>query len=81
MQVRVRFFATVRDAAGAEECSLVLEPGARGTEAKMVLVNRFPRLAGLIEYTRLAINQEYQSWEALLHTGDELGLLPPVSGG
>ena len=81
MDVRVRFFAMLRDSAGTEECRLVLEPGARGVDAKTVLVQRYPRMSGLIGSARLAVNQEYQSWEAPLRDGDELGLIPPVSGG
>ena len=81
MDVRVRFFATLRDAAGIEECWLVLGLGARGADAQTVLVERYPKLAGLIGYARLAVNQEYQPWEASLSDGDELGLIPPVSGG
>ena len=71
----------LQDAAGTEECWLALGPEARGVDAKTILVQRYPRLDGLIDYARLAVNQEYQSWEALLHDGDELGLIPPVSGG
>ena len=81
MDIRVRFFATLRDAAGTEECWLALDHGARGVDAKMTLKARCPRLGGLIDYARLAINQEYQPWEAPLHDGDELALIPPVSGG
>ena len=71
----------LRDAAGVEECRVVLEPGARGVDAKTYLVQRYPRLDGFIGSARLAVNQEYQSWEARLHDGDELGIIPPVSGG
>ena len=71
----------LRDATGRDECWLVLGPAARGADAKTVLVERYPRLAGLIAYVRLAVNQEYQPWEAPLSDGDELGLIPPVSGG
>ena len=81
MDVRVRFFAMLRDAAGTEECQLALELGARGVEAKTTLVARYPHLDGLINYARLAINQEYQPWDTPLHDRDELGLIPPVSGG
>ena len=81
MDVRVRFFARLRDAAGTDECWLALEPGARGAAAKSALAARYPRLDGLLEYVRLAVNQEYQPWEAPLHDGDELGLILPVSGG
>ena len=71
----------LRDAAGAEECRLALGSDARGVEAKATLVARHPRLAGLIDSARLAINQEYQAWETPLREGDELALIPPVSGG
>jgi len=81
MDLRVRFFAMLRDAAGTEECWVILGPGARGADAKTILAERYPRLAGLIEYARLAVNQEYQPWETSLHDGDELALIPPVSGG
>ena len=81
MNVRVRFFAWLRDAAGAEECWISLAPGATGGDAKALLVSRYARLSGFLDRVRLALNQEYQTWEAPLHDGDELALIPPVSGG
>ena len=81
MTVRVRFFAWLRDAAGLEECWLALPPGAHGLDAKAALTDQYVRLRGLIDQVRLAINQEYQSWEMPLSDGDELSLIPPVSGG
>ena len=81
MDVRVRFFAWLRDAAGCDECWLTLQPGTKALEAKVALVARYERLSGLIDTTRLALNQEYRPWETLLHDGDELALIPPVSGG
>lgn len=81
MEVTVRLFAMLRDAAGTGECTLVLASGARGLEARAALVTRYPRLDGLLHVSRLALNHEYQPWEAPLHDGDELSLIPPVSGG
>lgn len=81
MRITVRFFASLREAAGVEACALTLEPGAEGTHAKHALLARFPRLGGLIRVTRLAVNQEYQPWNAKLRDGDELALIPPLSGG
>ena len=77
----MKLFATLREAAGADECGLALASGARGVDVKLPLVARHPRLAGFLESARLAINQEYQPWETLLRDGDELALIPPVSGG
>ena len=81
MTIQVRLFASLRDAAGIEECRLELAPGARGLDAKATLVQQHRRLKGLMESARLAVNQEYQPWETPLHDGDELSLIPPVSGG
>ena len=71
----------LRDAAGRDECWVILGAGARGADAKAALVERYPRLSGLISYARLAVNHEYRPWESPLADGDELGLIPPVSGG
>ena len=81
MEITIRLFAMLRDAAGTEQCWLMLQPGARGADAKTALVERYPKLAGFIDSTGLAVNQEYQSWEVPLRDGDELALIPPVSGG
>ena len=76
MNVQVRLFATLRDAAGTEECCLALGPAAQGFDAKAALVARYPRLRGLVEFARLALNQEYQPWETPLHDGDKVRPVP-----
>lgn len=81
MTVRVRLCAWLRDAAGTEECWLTLSPGARGVEARAALADRYVQLRGLVDHVRLAINEEYHAWERPLSDGDELALIPPVSGG
>ena len=81
MTVRVRLFAFLRDAAGVEACHVVLKPGARGLEVKARLIEQYHPLEGWMSCARLAINNEYRPWETSLHDGDEVALIPPVSGG
>ena len=81
MDVIVKFFAVLRDEAGVEGCRLLLESGASGLEVRARLSERYTGLGGWLEYCRLAVNLEYQPWEVVLHEGDELSLIPPVSGG
>lgn len=81
MDVAVRFFAFLRDEAGVEQCRLDLEPGASALEARSRLIERYIELGRWLDYCRLAVNLEYQPWEVVLHEGDELSLIPPVSGG
>ena len=81
MRVQVRLFASLREAARTDACWVTLHANAQGEDIKRVLADRLPRLSGLLESTRLARNLDYVSWDIPVHDGDELSLIPPVSGG
>ncbi len=76
MVVRIRLFAMLRERAGASELSLELPEGALVRDALAELES----LAGGLPLV-MAINREYASEDAPLAAGDELALIPPVSGG
>jgi len=76
MRVTVRLFAGLRERAGASEMTLELPPGARVADA----------LRAVGELTEgipvvMAVNREYAEKTQTLQPGDELALIPPVSGG
>ncbi|HEX4012044.1 MAG TPA: molybdenum cofactor biosynthesis protein MoaE [Solirubrobacteraceae bacterium] len=76
MNVTVRLFAGLRERAGTAELDLELPDGARVGDA----------LAQMRELIRdvpvvMAVNHEYAEREQSLVAGDELALIPPVSGG
>ncbi len=76
MEVRVRLFAGLRERAGAPELALELPEGA-------LVADALARMADLTAGVRvvMAVNQEYAAPEQALAAGDELALIPPVSGG
>jgi molybdopterin synthase catalytic subunit len=78
MNVRVRLFAMLRERAGTSELQLELPDGARVRDALAE-----PRVVALAEGLPLvmAVNREYADEEQALSPGDELALVPPVSGG
>ena len=76
MQVRIRLFAQLRERAGRSELEVELPDGARVSDAIAALGDV---AAGLPVV--MAINREYADESAPLATGDELALIPPVSGG
>lgn len=81
--VRVLFFAGARDAAGCAEAEISWD-GAEalsGDEFWEKLETRFPAVAALRTSVRLARNLEYVAAEDALFSGDEVALIPPVSGG
>ena len=76
MQVRVRLFAILRERAGRSELELELPDSARVDDALAALGD----IAGGLKVV-MAVNREYVSGDTVLHPGDELALIPPVSGG
>ena len=81
MVVTVKFFASLRELAGIDECRMTLAPGASAAETKRLLAAQYPGLERFFSSTRLALNWEYQPWDVPVQEGDELALIPPVSGG
>ena len=76
MEVTVRLFAMLRERAGASEVTLELPDGARVRDALAEL----GELADGLPLV-MAVNREYAPEDAVLDPGDELALIPPVSGG
>ena len=76
MRVTVRLFAMLRERAGASEVELELPEGARVSDALESLGD----LAADLPLV-MAVNREYAPAEQVLGPGDELALIPPVSGG
>ena len=81
MNVNVKLFAIVKERAGAGELVLALPDGATVSTAGRTLVQRFPALAEFEPRVAYAVNREYANRETVLREGDELALIPPVSGG
>lgn len=81
MHVKVLFLGPARDLAGLDETGLILEAGATLTAVREVIGSRFPRLAGGLSSMRLAVNYVFVSDATVLHDGDEMAVIPPVSGG
>ncbi|HTP19111.1 MAG TPA: molybdenum cofactor biosynthesis protein MoaE [Solirubrobacteraceae bacterium] len=76
MQVRIKLFAALRERAGAREVELEMPEGA-------LVADALERLRALTEGVPvvMAVNQEYADPGATLHGGDEVALIPPISGG
>lgn len=79
VRITVRCFAAAREALGTE--SLVLEVPVATTLAalRQQLSERAPALARLP--LAFAVNRDYARLETVLHDGDEVALIPPISGG
>jgi molybdopterin synthase catalytic subunit/molybdopterin converting factor small subunit len=81
MRIRVRLFAIQRELAGTREVPLDLVEGGSVEDAWAALVERFPVLAPGRAFVRFARNADYAEPDTRLADGDELAVIPPVSGG
>ncbi len=81
IRVRVRLFAHQRELTGAKEVAVELADDATIEDAWAALVERHAGLAPGRASVRFARNGSYADADAALADGDEVALIPPVSGG
>lgn len=81
MHVRIRLFAVQRELAGTRELAVDLPTGATVADAWDALVRRHPVLAPGRSSVRFARNSVYAGADDPLEDGDEIAMIPPVSGG
>lgn len=82
MTVKVKLFAILRERAGKSTLTVEVDEGSTADQVTAELA----RQAGLTEILErlpvvMAVNREYVRGDAPVHDGDELALIPPVSGG
>jgi molybdopterin synthase catalytic subunit len=78
-QVRVLAFGVLKDTLGPETTSIGLPDGATVTDLLAIISARNP--AADLRGIAVSVNAEYARRTQPLQDGDEIGLLPPVSGG
>lgn len=80
---RVRLFATLREQAGSDAVEVEVADGATVADALRGLAEQHEALAATVASMPLvmAVNHVYAGPETVLVAGDEIALIPPVSGG
>jgi len=81
VRIRVLFFGILRDVTGLREDSIDVPEGGQASAVFDQYAARFPRLREMSASIVLAVNQKFCAPSARLSEGDELAMLPPVSGG
>ena len=81
MIVHVRLFARVRDLAGSDCLRVELPDSATVADLRRRIAADYPALAGLLERSALAVENEFADDSLVLSADAEVALLPPVSGG
>lgn len=80
-EIRVMFFASLKDRAGVKETLLELPQGARVADLKARLREDFPGLVEALDSALVSLNREFAFDEDVIPAGAEAAIFPPVSGG
>ena len=81
MHVTVRLFARLKDIAGAGTLARDVPPGTTARDVWNDVAREFPDMHPYAQVSSCAVNEEYARFSTVLHEGDEVAFLPPVSGG
>ncbi len=79
--VKLLFFATLRDRAGAKFMEMDIPADLTVQGLKDKISNEYPRLRDAMSSVIITINREYAFDEAVIPQNAELAMFPPVSGG
>lgn len=81
--VQVKLFAVLREKAGTDNLSIPIQGPVKVVEFLELLSNAHPKVGSLISEIspRVAINHEFSSSSDIINDGDEVAIIPPVSGG
>ena len=81
IRVELRLFASVAEAIGVRCRTVNLPLGATVRDVFTLLVQEQPRLERLVDRISFARNHEFVPDDSQLSDGDEVAIIPPVSGG
>jgi len=81
MRVRVKCFAWAREVTGEDEIDLEVPEAATVADLRESLAGRFPVFSGRMESIAVSVNREFAGEGTPVAAGDELALIPPISGG
>lgn len=81
IQVTVKLFAIFQEVMATEQMQMKLESGTTVSQILDHLIVQFPSLDRWRAVTRYAVNLNFVDPQTLLKDGDEVALIPPVSGG
>ena len=79
-RIKVRFFARSQELVGKSSIDIAVAENQTVSDVLEILRSQYPNFAQIKTYM-LAINQAYCQPNSVVKDGDELAIIPPVSGG
>ncbi|MGB0424866.1 MAG: MoaD/ThiS family protein [Flavobacteriales bacterium] len=80
MKLTIRAFGIAKDIVGASKIDLEMDSKCSSSDLQTHLLEVYPDFKGL-SAIKLAVNETYAQGDEILQEGDQLAIIPPVSGG
>ncbi len=81
MKIKLNFFGQLRDITKVEETEIQVKENTTVGDLVWIVGERFPNIRKHLKVVSFSINCEYATGDTKLRDGNEVGLLPPISGG
>lgn len=81
MMIWIKLFAAAKQRAGTSATSFALPEGATVADLRREIAKEYPSLGELLPHCRIAVNCDFASDDLVLNETQEIGVIPPVSGG
>ncbi len=81
IRINLLLFASVAEAVGQRQRAIDVPEGTTARGTFRLLAEDMPELVKRVDHVSFARNQEFVGGDAVLADGDELAVIPPVSGG
>jgi len=81
IRITVLYFANVKDITGVKKETMNL---TQDTSIKKLLTKislKYPAIKNILDVVKISVNYKMMEMNTILNDGDEVALLPPVSGG
>jgi sulfur-carrier protein len=79
--IQVKLFAIYQEVLGTDHLDRQIPIGTTAGQVLAQIIDQYPSLTPWQAVTRLGVNLQFVPPETVLEAGDELVLIPPVSGG
>jgi molybdopterin converting factor subunit 1 len=81
IKIQVLFFASIREMVGVDELEISLDENSTTNDLVLKLFELYPCLSSFEHSFSIAINRRVHREVVVLNAGDEVAVLPPISGG
>ncbi|MEF8835904.1 MAG: molybdopterin converting factor subunit 1 [Candidatus Thermoplasmatota archaeon] len=80
-EVLVKFFASARDIVGKKNLEMEIEKDSKVGDVMENLFKEYPELEGMEDQLLISVNKDRTEKDEILKDGDEIAVMPPVTGG